>query len=99
MVSEVYFNFILFSILCYLGLEVARRARDSFNALVAIGSSAFIFAEFVINIAMVLGIFPVVGMPLPFFSYGGSSAITVAIAIGLILAVDKDTRRFEENKI
>ena len=57
----------LFFILFYLGLVVARESNDSFKKLAAIGLVSFIFLEFFINIAMVLGVFPVVGMPLLFF--------------------------------
>jgi rod shape determining protein RodA len=42
---------------------------------------------------MVLGIFPVVGMPLPFFSYGGSSMVTICVCLGLLIAIDRDSMR------
>ncbi len=84
------FIFILFAWLAFVALEIGRRARDSFNALLAVGITALIFIEFTINIAMVLGIFPVVGMPLPFFSYGGSSLLTICIAMALLVSIDRD---------
>ncbi|MEZ4741720.1 MAG: rod shape-determining protein RodA [Bdellovibrionota bacterium] len=82
--------FFFFGLLAFVSLEIARQARDSFSGLLAIGLAAFIFIEFTINVAMVLGIFPVVGMPLPLFSYGGSSLLTVSIAIGMLIAIDRD---------
>ncbi len=85
--------FILFGTLAYVGLEIARNSRDPFGKLCAIGISAFIFLEFAINIAMVLGLFPVVGIPLPFFSSGGSSMLTVCIAIGILISIDRDNHR------
>lgn len=83
-------TFVLFGTLCYIALEVARQAKDTFTGLLAIGLTAFLFLEFVINTAMVLGLFPVVGIPLPLFSYGGSSYLSVCIALGALVAVDRE---------
>ena len=85
--------FILFSCIAYIALEIASESRDSFSSLLAIGTAAVIFIEFTINVAMVLGIFPVVGMPLPFFSQGGSSLLTVCAAMGLLVCIDRDNVR------
>lgn len=82
--------FALFGGFTYVGLEIARSAKDTFNSLLAVGMTAFIFLEFLINVSMVLGLFPVVGMPLPFFSYGGSSLISLCIAVGILVAIDRD---------
>lgn len=79
----------LFAILAYVALDIAKNAKDTFSGLLAIGISAFIFFEFAINIAMVLGIFPVVGLPLPFFSYGSSSLLTVCVALGLLVSINR----------
>ena len=89
--------FFLFSILAYLAIGIARTARDPFASILAIGVGALIFVEFTINIAMVLGIFPVVGMPLPFFSYGGSSLLTVCAACGLLIAIDRQNSKMGDN--
>ncbi|MBF0441948.1 MAG: rod shape-determining protein RodA [Oligoflexales bacterium] len=83
--------FILFSILSYIALDVAKHAKDTFSGLLAIGIAAFIFLEFSINVAMVLGIFPVVGIPLPFFSYGSSSLLTICIGLGLLVSINRAT--------
>jgi rod shape determining protein RodA len=59
---------------------------------VAVGVAAMIFWQAFINIGMSMGLLPVVGVPLPFVSYGGSSVLTTAISIGLLLNVSM--RRF-----
>ena len=83
--------FLMFSLLTYISLEIARHARDTFSSLLAIGIAAFIFWEFAINIAMVLGLFPVVGLPLPFFSYGSSNLLTVCVALGLLISINRES--------
>jgi rod shape determining protein RodA len=82
--------FLLFGAIAYLGLEIARQAKDSFNALLAIGCTAFIFMEFAVNVAMVLRMFPVVGIPLPFFTYGGSILLTICSSLGILVSIDRD---------
>ncbi len=83
--------FSLFALLSYCALEIAQEAKNTFSTLLAIGISALLFIEFAINVAMVLGIFPVVGMPLPFFSYGGTALITYCAAVGLLVAIERET--------
>ncbi|MBN1828162.1 MAG: rod shape-determining protein RodA [Deltaproteobacteria bacterium] len=82
---------------CYLtiilwGLNIARHARDLPGMFIAYGITAYIFLGVTINIGMVIGIFPVVGIPLPFLSYGGSAMIVLMTGIGLLLNVSM--RRF-----
>ncbi|MBI3798597.1 MAG: rod shape-determining protein RodA [Deltaproteobacteria bacterium] len=72
-------------------LVIAGKARDRFSALVAVGVAIIVFWQLLINIGMNLGMLPVVGVPLPLLSYGGSSLLTVLIALGLALNVS--TRR------
>jgi rod shape determining protein RodA len=72
----------LFFILVSLMLRGARRATDRFSALIAVGAAAMIFWHAFINMGMVIGVLPVVGVTLPLVSYGGSSMITKLIAIG-----------------
>ena len=74
----------LFCVLILLTLRVASRSRDKFGSLIVIGMSALILWQALINIGMVIGILPVVGVTLPFVSYGGSSLVTFCLAIGLI---------------
>jgi rod shape determining protein RodA len=76
-------------LLCLIlrGLGVARRSRDQFGALLAFGVTATIFWHVAVNVAMVLGMLPVVGIPLPLVSYGGSSAVVTMASIGILLNV------------
>jgi len=81
--------FILLLYLCMLlwGLQIAAKSKERFGALLAIGVVGILLWPAVINIAMVLGLAPVIGVPLPLFSYGGSSMITSLIALGFLLNV------------
>jgi rod shape determining protein RodA len=55
--------------------------------LVCVGVIAMLTSQILINIAMVMGLFPIVGIPLPLFSYGGTSMLTVCFGLGMILNV------------
>ncbi|MBI5500052.1 MAG: rod shape-determining protein RodA [Deltaproteobacteria bacterium] len=68
-------------------LRIASRARDRFGALVAVGVAAMIFWHVAINMGMVLGLLPVVGVTLPLFSYGGSSVLANLLGVGLLLSI------------
>jgi rod shape determining protein RodA len=83
---------LLYTALLLRGLQVVSRAKDRFGALVAFGVVAMIFWQAFVNVAMTTGLLPVVGITLPFFSYGGSSMITLLLGIGLLLNVSM--RRF-----
>jgi rod shape determining protein RodA len=83
------FLIVLFVILITQIFQVASRARDSYAALVSVGVAAFFLLHFLINISMVLGIFPVVGVPLTFVSYGGTHMLTALSCIGLIVAIER----------
>jgi cell division protein FtsW (lipid II flippase) len=72
---------LLFALIALM-LRGARRATDRFSALIAVGAAAMIFWHAFINIGMVIGVLPVVGVTLPLMSYGGSSMITKVVAIG-----------------
>lgn len=82
----------LLAFLVFWALRIAMRAKDRFGMLCAVGVAALIFWHTAINISMTLGAFPVVGIPLPFLSYGGSFLITVYAAIGLLMSIEG--RRF-----
>ncbi len=77
----------LYLILLLWGLWVARNAKDAFGAMLAVGVVGTLFWPATINIAMVLGLAPVIGVPLPLFSYGGSAFLSAGIAVGLLLNV------------
>ncbi len=68
-------------------LKVAKEANDGLAATIVFGVTAMIFFQFAINILMTVQIFPVVGVPLPFISYGGSSLLSTLMAVGLIINI------------
>jgi cell division protein FtsW (lipid II flippase) len=78
---------VLFAALVWLSFRVAMTAKDRFGALLAAGMTAMIFWHAVINMLMVLHLAPVVGVPLPFWSYGGSFMLTAMVAMGVIMNV------------
>ena len=82
----------LYLFLVFWGLHIASRCNDRFGGLMAVGVTAMLFWHTVINIGMVIGIFPVVGVPLPLFSYGGTSMITSMVGVGILLNISM--RRF-----
>ena len=79
--------FSLYILLLFRGLRAAGMSQDVFGRLVATGVVIFILFQTFINIAVNLRLFPVTGIPLPFISAGGSSLVTVFIAIGLLQSV------------
>lgn len=72
------------------GMRVSQRTEDRYARLVAAGLSTTIFFYVAINLMMVMGLAPVVGIPLPFMSYGGSSMLTVMLCIGIIRNIDRN---------
>ncbi len=87
----------LFIILCYAllirwGVRVALDARGRFERLAAGGLATTIFLYMAINLAMVMGLAPVVGIPLPLVSYGGSAIMTVMICLGVLMSIDRQNR-------
>ncbi len=82
---------VLFLAFAYLGIRTALRAPDTFGALLAGGITSWISIQAFINIGVVVGLFPVTGIPLPFISAGGSSLIISFAAIGVLLSVSRET--------
>ncbi|GGD50891.1 rod shape-determining protein RodA [Erythrobacter arachoides] len=87
------FVLLIFGIVLRWGLLVARDAKDRFSRLLAGGLTATIFFYVAINLLMVMGFAPVVGIPLPFMSHGGSSMLTNMLCIGGLMMVDRHSRR------
>jgi len=77
----------IFAFLLVWTLNVALSARDRLGAVICVGVAAMTFWHVIVNVAMVLGIAPVVGVTLPFISYGGSSLVTFFLAMGLVANV------------
>lgn len=83
---------VMFISLIVWGLKIALHSKDLLGTILAFGITALIAWQVVINMGMVLGLLPVVGIPLPFMSYGGSAIVTLLGAIGLLMNVS--VRRF-----
>jgi len=84
---------VLFAWLIVRGLTVAHRTRDWFGCLLAAGMTCIIGIQTLLNIAVVTGIAPCTGVPLPFISYGGSSLVFTTIAVGIILNISQYPNR------
>ena len=86
------FVLIIFGLILRWGMRVARRSQDRFARLLASGMTFTIFFYVAINLMMVMGFAPVVGIPLPFMSHGGSSMMTNMICIGTLMMVNRWNR-------
>ncbi|MBI5439621.1 MAG: rod shape-determining protein RodA [Deltaproteobacteria bacterium] len=84
----------LYALLILWGLDIAAKARDTFGRLLAVGVTSILFFHVAVNIGMVTGCLPVVGVPLPLFSYGGSSVLTTYLVAGILLSIR--LRRFSK---
>jgi rod shape determining protein RodA len=84
---------ILLFLLLHWGMRVAQTAKDRFDRLAAAGLTLTIFFYVAINLMMIMGLAPVVGIPLPLISYGGSAMLTCMICLGMLMAIDRVTRR------
>ncbi|MBR0551732.1 rod shape-determining protein RodA [Stakelama marina] len=82
-----------FFLLIRWGVNVGVRARTRFEKLAAAGLATTIFFYVAINLAMVMGLAPVVGIPLPLVSYGGSAQMTVLLCIGMLMSIDRASRK------
>jgi rod shape determining protein RodA len=82
----------LFYLLFTVLLRIARRASDPFSSLVVFGVLGLFFTHLFENVGMTINIMPITGIPLPFFSYGGSFVLATGLAIGLALRVAWDAR-------
>jgi rod shape determining protein RodA len=82
----------LYVVLLLRGTLIASRARNRFGALLVMGVLAIVFWQVVVNVGMTTGLLPVVGIPLPLFSYGGSSLLCLLMGMGLVMNVSM--RRF-----
>ena len=87
------FLILAFGLILRWGMKVALDTRDRFARLAAAGLTTTIFFYVAINLTMVMGLAPVVGIPLPLFSYGGSAMMTVMICLGLLMAIERANRR------
>jgi rod shape determining protein RodA len=80
---------VLYYLLIRQGFLIAQRTQDHFGKLLAFGITLILGIQIFINIAMNLGLAPVVGLPLPLMTYGGSSMVVTFIALGILVSIDK----------
>lgn len=82
-----------FALVIRWGMKVSTSAKTRFSQLVAAGLTATIFFYVAINLMMVMGLAPVVGVPLPLVSYGGSAVMTIMLCIGMLMAIERQQTR------
>src|SRR5699024_822759 len=74
----------LFAIITLRGLYIAKKSKDSFGSLLAVGISCMVAIQAAINLGAISGLLPITGVPLPFLSYGGSSLLVLMLAMGIL---------------
>jgi len=79
----------LYFVIVYKGFSIAQKTNDFFGKLLAFGISLMFAIQVFVNIAMNMGLAPVVGVPLPLMSYGGSSVLCTFIALGILVNIDR----------
>jgi rod shape determining protein RodA len=89
-----FITLVLFLILFIKILKIASSAKDEFLSLVSIGILAVFFVHLMVNIGMTVGIMPVIGIPLPFVSYGGSSLMVNLFMLGIVANVYRTHKNF-----
>jgi rod shape determining protein RodA len=77
---------VLFAVVIGYGIQIAMTARSQFSRLIAIGITLNFFFYIMINALMVMGLIPVVGIPMPLVSYGGTAMLTVMFGFGLLMS-------------
>lgn len=80
---------VAFAIMLFFIFSIANIARNPFSRLTIMGIGVSLFVYMAVNLAMVTGLAPVVGLPLPFMSYGGTSLLTFMLSIGVILSLER----------
>jgi rod shape determining protein RodA len=82
----------LFTATLWMLVRIARDATDPYSSVMVAGIAALLFTHVVENVGMAVGLMPITGIPLPFFSYGGSFLLTCCLAVALVLRVAWDSR-------
>ena len=82
----------LLLILIYRGIRISIEAKDQFGRLLAVGITAIFALQSFINIAVVIGAFPVTGVTLPFISAGGTSLVVNLVAVGVLLNISRQSK-------
>jgi len=79
---------VLFALLLYRLTVIAERQRSAFSRVYTYCVTGILLLHFTINIGMTMGLFPIIGIPLPFVSYGGSSLIAFSLMMGVLFKLD-----------
>lgn len=87
------FVILLFAMFVWRGIVISVKSEDTYGTLVAIGLTTMIGLQALINVAVVTNTIPVTGMPLPFFSYGGSAMLADLIAVGILLSISRNSKK------
>ncbi len=91
------FVIMAFAIIAHQGMQISMRSLDGFSALVTGGITSWIIVQAIINMAVTLNLFPLTGITLPFISYGGSSMVSLCIAMGILLAYSRNLSKTYED--
>lgn len=86
----------LFMLILFRGLRTAMRAPDPFGMFLAYGITALITCQALINMAVVMGLLPTKGLPLPFISHGGTALLVICVMVGILLNISSQTMTKEE---
>ncbi len=92
------FIMFLFSVVLYRILAIARKSTNLMESIIAYGVLIYIFLHIIINLTGLLGMLPLTGVPLPFFSYGGSYSLNLFVALGLVQRVHIESNKKTLNK-
>ncbi|MFH1508923.1 MAG: putative lipid II flippase FtsW [bacterium] len=83
---------LLFLFLAYKGFKIAKEAPDMFGKLLAVGITSWLSFQAIINIAAIINLLPLTGIPLPFISYGGSALVISMIGVGILISISRYTK-------
>ena len=84
---------ILFAIFIWRGILIAMKAPDMYGSLIAVGVTTLVAIQAIINIAVVTSSMPNTGMPLPFFSYGGTALLILLCSVGILLNISRCSKK------
>lgn len=93
------FVILLYAVLLYRVKRIGDTASDNFGYLLSVGILVMLFVQIAVNIGMNIGLLPVTGLPAPLLSYGGSSLLSVSLALGLLLSVYRRKKGMEDMRI
>ncbi len=83
---------LLLGFFIYKAIKIAQKAPDTYSSLLAIGITSWLGGQIFLNLASMVALIPITGVPLPFFSYGGSSLTVILFGVGILLNIEKHGR-------